>query len=48
MDINCTLLCTHQKDGKCWLDEVDSALTITSDDSETGCPYFNQYQQKQK
>ncbi len=45
MDINCTLKCGHQKEGKCILNNI-SFLTDTKaeKDSESNCPYFTQRQ----
>lgn len=39
MNINCTLNCSYQKDGKCALDEISySKKTIVCDNSD--CPYY--------
>ena len=42
-NINCTLDCKHQKDGKCMLDNAEEAGTITE-----SCFYFSQNTKKKK
>ncbi len=36
-NINCTVSCIYQKDGKCCLDKVDTATQINK-----GCAYFKE------
>lgn len=36
-NINCTVSCIYQKDGKCCLDKVDTATEVNK-----GCAYFKE------
>lgn len=42
MDINCTFPCTHQSEGKCHLEEIDSALETTINPLHSECPYYKE------
>lgn len=39
MNINCTMGCSYQKDGKCFLEQTDTTYCITGIEN-TQCPYF--------
>lgn len=39
MNINCTLGCSHQRDGKCKLRETNLNNTVVGVEN-TECPYF--------
>lgn len=45
MDINCTLSCTHQNNGKCYLDEINSQIQLM-DTEDVDCPYYFRKQPK--
>lgn len=39
MDINCTLNCSHQKEGKCRLEEVRTDTRVITS-KHIDCPYY--------
>ncbi|MBQ2678981.1 MAG: hydroxymyristoyl-ACP dehydratase [Firmicutes bacterium] len=42
MNINCSLRCIHQRNGKCHLKSLDANPTLIGYDSNgKECPYFN-------
>jgi hypothetical protein len=41
MDINCTLNCIHQNDGKCTLTDLSTLSNVSfDDDDDAPCPYM--------
>lgn len=46
MDINCTLNCIHQNDGKCTLTDLASLSNVSFDDADDDaqCPYMRKKQ----
>ena len=42
MDINCTHLCFHQRDGKCHLRELPAITTNAFALHDVDCPYFSE------
>ena len=43
MDINCTVKCAYQQDGKCALHEVDGQTAALVYNFKDGCPYCDAF-----
>lgn len=48
MDINCTLNCIYQDDGKCYLTDVSNISDIYFDEENAECPYMKKKSDRQK
>ncbi len=42
MDINCTYSCKHQSEGKCFLKELPTSVSVNNSSSDVNCIYYEE------